>query len=127
MSLQCPDCKAEGSLEIRRALHLQKDPCENEVTLQVIECRACQFSGLAVFEEGRRGAGDTRVWKHTGYRLSEADLMEVRELIFACPKPLDPSCDCLSHKQFSVCNDRGEWVGLDCFDTVGSFPIRLSL
>ena len=127
MSLQCPDCEAEGSLEIRSTLQLQKDQCQSEVTLQIIECHECQFSGLAVFEEGRRGAGDTRAWKHTGYRLGETDLNYVRELILACPKPFDPTCDCLAHSQFGICDSHGVWIGLEGFDARGSFPIRLNV
>ncbi len=61
MSFQCPRCADFQSLEIETSLQLFKGRCDNEITLQIVECQRCQFSGAAVYEEGRRGAVDTRL------------------------------------------------------------------
>ena len=127
MSFQCPQCKAPQSLEIESSIQLFRGRCENEITLQTVECRRCQFAGAATYEEGRRGAADTRAWTHSGYFLDAADLHRLQSLILDCPNRQDPSCTCLAHLQLGSCDERGKWVGLEQFNPRQSFSMRLSI
>lgn len=127
MSFQCPRCADLQSLEIETSLQLFKGRCDNEITLQIVECQRCQFSGAAVYEEGRRGAVDTRAWKHVGYYLDEAVLAQLKTLILACPDRLDPTCPCPAHLQLGSCDGHGEWLGLEQFNPGGRFTMRLKI
>jgi hypothetical protein len=127
MPFECPRCNDLQSMEIVTSIQLPKGRCMNEITLQIVECGLCKFSGLAVYEEGRRGAVDTRAWRHTGYQLEISELRIIKKVIMACPNRMNPSCECPAHLIFGACDAHGEWLGLENIDPRGRFPMHLSL
>jgi hypothetical protein len=127
MSFQCPHCTDQRSLEIETSIQLFKGHCESETTLQIVECRRCQFVGAAVYEEGRRGAVDTRAWKHNGYFMDEPVLNRLKGLLLACPDRGEPNCTCTAHLELGICDGRGHWVGLEQFNPRDRFAMRLNI
>lgn len=85
MPFRCPSCD-QPSLEITQSLELPADDQWDEIALQALKCSAtaCGFTGIAVYEESRRGALDSECVVHTGYAMSSphiADIQRVAELI----------------------------------------------
>ncbi len=127
MSFTCYQCNDPQSLEITVSIQLYKGRCANEITLQLVECQYCEFVGIAVYEEGRLGASDTRTWKHTGYRLDPKDLVIIKEMILDCPDRLNPACECPVHLRLCACDGSGDWIGLKGFNLYDKFPMRMSV
>lgn len=107
----CPDCHTK-KLKIILALELPPDGSNDEITLQTVECEHCDFYGLAVYRESRRGALDSESWVYEGYRVSEGDFQTIRELIQSCPSPSDKRCQCESHQVLGHQTDY-RWDGLE--------------
>ncbi len=125
MSFKCPQCSDPSALEIVFSIQLPKNKCADDITLQVVECGACQFAALAVYEEKRRSISDTRDWKHVGYRIKTKDLLSIKGIILECPDRLNPDCRCLAHMHLGTCNPHGEWLGLEGVESYGSFAMRM--
>jgi hypothetical protein len=98
MPFRCPHCAASSGLEITDTIELPPDPQRDEMTFQVVACKACDFSGLAMYTESRRGALDAEAWEHTGYLASQEEVRQVRQAIRTCPRPMDSDCTCEAHK-----------------------------
>ena len=112
MSFLCPNCNVE-SLKIDSSIELPSDSRSDEITLQIVKCSQCRFSGLAVYEESRRGSIDSESIEHRGYYLSKDKINVVKRLIEECPKPKDPYCQCTIHRTFGRVNESGRWNWLD--------------
>ena len=69
MAFLCPACDAAGGLKITRRLELPPDSRSDEITLQIVRCRRCNFEGLAIYEESRRGALGDEAVDHRGYMV----------------------------------------------------------
>ncbi|MEW6208229.1 MAG: hypothetical protein AB1631_07670 [Acidobacteriota bacterium] len=121
----CPECQGAGSLDIASVIDIESDSRSDEIALQVVECAACGFCGIAVYEESRRGSLDSECTDHYGYRMDEADLELLTALISRCPRPRDPSCECRTHLTLNRRNQSGRWNALDDFKTTGYFTMRL--
>lgn len=63
----CPACK-EKSLAIIKSLDLGPDKRSDEVAIQCVECQNCEFKGIAIYEESRRGASESI--NHYGYKIN---------------------------------------------------------
>ena len=69
MSFVCPECRG-ASLEIGPRMQLPSDSRSDDIAVQVLQCARCDFRGVAIYEESRRGASDS--WQHFGYHLGAA-------------------------------------------------------
>ena len=55
MAFVCPECHMPGALRITVSLQLPADSRSDDIALQIVECAHCQFKGIAIYEESRRG------------------------------------------------------------------------
>lgn len=126
MPFTCPDCRIKTALEIRQSLELTSDARSDEIMLQVVECRQCSFTGLAVYEESRRGPLDAELNEHIGYRVAGTELEEVIQWINACPEPTNHRCQCLVHREMTQKDDAGNWNGRNVLQRYDTFPMELT-
>ena len=126
MSFQCPQCSVPGSLNIVSKIELPPDSRSDEITLQVIKCPECGFSGIAVYEESRRGSFDSESFDHTGYYIDTDDLKIIEQMIKRCPKPVNPQCMCSIHRKLGSRNSTRQWNGLDKLHLKKAFNMNLS-
>lgn len=126
MSFQCPACSDPRGLEITSRLELPPDSRSDEITLQTVQCARCSFTGIAVYEESRRGALDDESFHHTGYYVDSGDLKALKSRIDRCPDPGNPRCSCPVHRQFGTRNASGHWDGLSSIPRQQSFELSIS-
>ncbi len=122
----CPECGEVGSLNITSAIDIEYDSRSDEISLQLIECSACGFRGVAVYEESRRGSLDSECTDHYGYKMDKAEIESLIALISRCPRPRDESCACETHKTLNRRNETGRWDALDDFKNTGYFTMELA-
>jgi hypothetical protein len=123
MAFFCPQCGIRGSLAINQRIELPPDARSDEITVQVVLCSACQFSGLAVYEESRRGSFESDSWLHTGYIVAEKDLQMISQAIQDCPDPYNARCKCRVHSSLGRVDAQGCWVGLAGIEPLKSFAL----
>jgi len=109
MEFQCPKCHNK-TLAIIYRIELPSDARSDEITLQVIRCGGCNFEGIAIYEESRRGALDSETYDHYGYSLDSQELKSIKALIKRCPEPANPRCICDSHQNLNERDGFGRWV-----------------
>ena len=126
MPFECPRCSQIDSLAIVESIELPSDVRSDDIALQILECEACGFRGLAVYEESRRGALESEAWEHTGYWASKALVASVHAAILCCPDPVHSDCQCPSHRKFGQVDDQGRWQIPEGIRGEISFPMRLS-
>jgi len=125
MPFLCPDCSSStGSLNIKEKIELSADSRSDEIALQIVVCSRCSFSGIAVYEESRRGALDDDSFSHIGYRVSVEDQMQLRKMIQKCPLPKDRRCSCQVHHELGKKDSSGRWVGIREIQVNGEFELR---
>lgn len=127
MPFRCPQCKNLSSLEITKSLELPPDSRSDEITLQVVECDACGFCGLAVYEESRHGFLESEAWQHVGYWVSRDAVESVRAAIQSCPNPFQANCKCEVHTSLSQTDMHGVWKGLLEMERAHTFLMRLAV
>jgi hypothetical protein len=125
MPFLCPECSSHGSLEISHKIELPPDSRSDEICLQIVKCSECDFEGIAVYEESRRGRLDEESVQHTGYRVSKGDLQSLRKAIRGCPKPRNWRCRCRAHQKLSRTDASGRWKALHDLEIQGSFAIKV--
>lgn len=124
MSLTCPKCEApDRTLDIKERIELPPDSLYDEITIQVIKCTECDFSGVAVYEESRRGSLDDEVSNHYGYKVNNRNLKKLRRMIDQCPEPSNWDCNCGIHKDLGATNFRGRWSGIKKIKTGSKFSL----
>jgi hypothetical protein len=111
MGLDCPACHSRQTLQIQLVLELPADSRSDEITLQIVGCSACDFAGLAIYEESRRGALGSEAVEHGVYELAGPELAGLRQLMKACPARRDPHCPCSTHRLLSASDLAGRWAG----------------
>ena len=124
MPFNCPECRNK-SLEIIKSIELPSDSRSDEITLQVVQCRSCSFTGIAVYEESRRGVLGSEVFDHTGYRVKKTEVKRLRSAINACPHPRDSHCGCAAHQKLGSQDTSGRWNGLSGIDLQDAFEMVL--
>jgi C4-type Zn-finger protein len=72
----CPACKYK-TLEIISSIELPPDIRSDEITLQILKCKNCEFKSLGLYEESRRGALGYESVNHRGFYLPEKDLEDI--------------------------------------------------
>jgi hypothetical protein len=124
MGFLCPVCDRAGSLQITLRLELPPDSRSDEITLQIVRCPRCNFEGLAIYEESRRGGlGDESI-DHRGYFVSQVDLKALKKQMRQCPKPGNSRCDCAAHQELGRTDKSGRWAGLSGIDLGRRFQMR---
>jgi len=121
----CPECSRPKSLRIALKIELPPDSRSDEITLQVVECSQCDFAGIAVYEESRRGALGSESSHHIGYRVSKHDLNALRKTIKACPEPTNWRCGCSAHRVLGKRDASGRWNALDDISQEATFALKL--
>ena len=122
----CPECQNARSLDITSVIDIGYDSRSDEIALQLVECAACRFRGVAVYEESRRGSLDSECVDHYGYKMDEVDIASLLALISRCPRPRDESCACQTHIILNRRNETGRWNALDDFKTTDYFTMELA-
>lgn len=125
MAVACPSCSSAGSLRITVSLELPPDSRSDEITLQIVVCSRCDLTGIAVYQESRRGALDDDSFDHTGYYVESEDLLALREAIAACPSPRNARCRCATHRRLGRRDRTGRWDGLAKYSLGKPFAMRL--
>jgi hypothetical protein len=123
--LVCPECSRPGSLNIVLSIELPPDSRSDEITLQTLECSACGFEGIAVYEESRRGALHSESFSHTGYHLSKGELVDLGKAIKSCRDRKNWRCRCPAHRALSRTDAAGRWVALRDLETTDAFPVKI--
>ena len=126
MPFLCPECSApQRSLNIQSRIELPADSRSDEIALQIVVCSRCGFSGIAVYEESRRGALDDESFTHVGYRVSDEDVRKLRRMIRQCPEPRNRRCRCAVHRTLGRKDPSGRWNGLAGIPREGEFTLQL--
>ena len=125
MAFRCPECQGP-SLALTHGLELPPDGRSVETTLQVVRCAKCNFAGLAVYEESRRGSLKSSSFHHLGYRCSPATVEWIVEFIQQCPAPGSGRCRCPTHLTLGSTQD-GIWRGLGAIGVSVSKPFPLDM
>jgi hypothetical protein len=112
MTFRCPSCSTPRALRITKKIELPPDSRSDEITLQIVKCRRCQFAALAVYEESRRGSLTGESVDHRGYYVNKSDLAWLTGKIGACPDPRNSRCRCLVHRELGRKDKSGRWAGL---------------
>jgi len=124
MPFLCPRCSTR-SLDITSQIELPPDSRSDEITLQIVECSRCNFAGIAVYQESRRGALDSESIDHTGHHVSADDLKALKRTIRQCPKPGNRRCKCPAHSALSSQDASGRWNALKDVHLEGFFALVL--
>jgi hypothetical protein len=121
MAFYCPVCSGE-SLNISFSLELPPSDYDDEITVQMVECIACSFTGLAVYCESRRGSMERPSWRHRGYQIEREALASLSHRFSQCPSPGNPRCGCPTHAYLS----QYDWAALASnFAVKKEFEMRL--
>jgi len=113
MPFTCPKCQSpDQTLNIVDSLELPPDSLYDEITLQILKCSKCSFSGIAIYEESRRGALDNEFTSHTAYQIEKENLTKIKDMIRRCPEPSNALCECKAHKVLGTQNSSGRWKGI---------------
>ncbi len=126
MSLICPGCK-KNTLKVVDSIEFLPDGFHDEISLQVIRCGECEFQGLSVYRESRRGAWDSESWINDGYIVNETDFQTVANAVRGCPDPSNRHCQCSTHLWLEQTSE-GRWDGLakNNIHILGFFDILVS-
>lgn len=112
MPFLCPRCEA-AEFVLEGALEMGADARSDEITLQAARCKACALTAVAVYEESRRGAGES--WTHTGWSVPVGEFAQLRKDIATCDRPSNARCTCEAHERYRLLRD-GRWCGLEAFE-----------
>lgn len=124
MAFECPSCKA-NALDITLSLEFPSDAQSDEITLQIVTCVNCQFQGVAVYQESRRGSLASESWHHDGYQISKSAIEDLSKVMELCPSPGDSECSCPSHRSLGKVNKQQYWDGLKGIEIERQFNMRL--
>lgn len=126
MSFFCPQCQSShNTLEIQCSIELPSDIRSDEIALQIVACSRCSFTGIAIYEESRRGAMDSESFTHTGYRVDEKIVQELTNTLEQCPRPSNPQCNCTAHQKLGKKDSTGRWIGFQNLHPSASFHLSV--
>jgi hypothetical protein len=122
MGLVCPKC-SETNMKIVSQIQLPPDSRSDEVSVQILKCKKCNFKGLAVYEESRRGPLDDESIHHRVFNVSETLLREIKEKISLCPTPKKINCKCMTHFELKKKDNLGRTILINDLNDFESFEI----
>ena len=123
MPFLCPEC-SQCKLNIVSKIELGPDSRSDEIMLQIVKCFQCEFTGIAIYEESRRGSLGEDSFHHFGYRVGKADMMALQEIIKECPEPGNRRCECFAHHTLNIKDTSGRWNALSDVHLDGYFEIK---
>ena len=123
MPFLCPECSTR-QLHITTKIELGPDNRSDEIMLQIVRCYRCNFWGIAIYEESRRGSLENESFLHYGYHVGRADLRALQEIIKECPEPGNRRCECFAHHTLNIKDDSGRWNALSDVHLDGYFEIK---
>lgn len=126
MSFRCPECLDPTALKITAGIELPPDNRSDEITLQIITCAACGFTGLAVYQESRRGSFGRESFEHVGYYAPASQVAALQQMLTCCPDAGNRWCRCPAHHTLATRDTAGRWNGLDMLRCEKPFKLRLS-
>jgi hypothetical protein len=126
MGLICPKC-SDTNMKITSQIQLPPDSRSDEVSVQILKCKKCNFEGLAVYEESRRGSLNDESIHHRGYKVSKTLLKEAKEKITHCPTPKNSKCKCSTYIQLKKKNNLGRTMFINDLNHFESFEILFRL
>jgi len=124
MTFKCPECIQAHTLRIQSSIELPADNRSDEITLQTLLCTNCNFKGIAIYEESRRGALDAESYSDFGYQTDPKSYTQLKNFIKNCPQPSNKNCACETHKKLGSQNTSGRWTGLSLFTLNNQFSIE---
>ena len=89
----------------------------------MIHCFECNFIGLAIYEESRRGSLSSKSLHHYGYYVANTLLSSIKETIESCPDPKNNKCRCDAHSIFNQVNEFGKWSWLENLPLIKEFQM----
>lgn len=121
----CPICDRE-SLAIGCGIELPPDLTDgsDELTLSLVRCLLCSFSGSAIYEESRRGSLSSEDWNHDCVAAPPDALGTLAALILSCPDRKKWRCSCPAHFEIALRDPSGHWVPPVPISGPKRFPIR---
>ena len=125
MGLICPQCH-DATMNIVSKIELPPDNRSDEITVQILTCSKCNYQGIAVYEESRRGSFDNDSVSHQGYFVDSNFLTEVEDFIGQCKNPRDTYCHCKGHRFFETTGCYGNWIWKDQLKKYKKFNIQFS-
>jgi hypothetical protein len=111
-------------LNIILRIELPPDNRSDEISVQILYCSNCEFKGLGIYEESRRGSMLRESINHRGIYLPKDLLETIHGKIQCCPEPHNPHCLCDSHNYFKIV-DNYRWNWLNTLNQCGVFEISL--
>ena len=124
MGFICPRCLSRN-LQTTSSIELPSDSRSDEISVQILKCSECDFAGLGVYEESRRGRLDSEKIYHRGYYVNNSLLEKVRKLIRLCPNQKKSSCKCKVHLSLGRTNEFGRWIWLDSVPIKEKFQLQI--
>jgi len=125
MSFQCPQCSHLKSPRITSSTELAPDARSDEISLQVLRCKDCDYEGLAVYKESSRGGFDSESVDHYGYHANREIIRSVRALIKSCSAWKDARCICISHQNLNLRDKSGRWLRPGIESGQQTYPILM--
>lgn len=101
------------SLGIAPGIELPPDCGSGEIAFQVIECFQCDFAGIAIYEESRRGAFRSESFHQIRNRVSREYLKALTKTIAERTEPGNWRYGYPAHHGFSRKDASGWWNALD--------------
>ncbi len=105
----CPSCQ-KPSLLVDLTFEVGKDTEWDQITLQVLRCKECDFTGLGLDCASFKSGGEGR--DHSGYPVNAILTKILSGLLRTCSKRRDPNCRCLAHRLVGRRDPAGYWKGI---------------
>lgn len=125
MGFECPSCEDKRSLQIVARIELPPDVRSDEIALQILNCSSCDFQGVGVYEESRRGSLGSESYDHYGFTLPNAEFSALKAKVKRCPRPSNPRCSCKSHCELGRKDEGGRWIRPGFNEVLEIFPMKL--
>jgi hypothetical protein len=125
MGFQCPNCSNKRSLQIVARIELPPDVRSDEIALQILNCSSCDFQGVGIYEESRRGALGSESYDHYGFTLPKVEFSALQAKVKRCPRPNNPRCTCDSHRELGRKDEGGRWIRPGFNEALETFPMKL--
>jgi hypothetical protein len=109
MPFVCPSCKKIGTFAITVSIELPPQGWSDELTLQMVECSACQFRGVAVYRESRHGSLESESVDHTCYPVEPSEFERLAAKLRQCPDRSNPACPCPAHTRLAATSSLNRW------------------
>ena len=90
---ECPECGSR-SLDIAFSIEVDSDDSD-DMRVQLVECSSCGLGAVALYEESRRGEGDS--WHHRGIKISSLMWQDLARMFRLCRRPMNKLCGCDVH------------------------------